>query len=86
MNLVFAAQPPETRLRAAIEDVNRRDEAAAGAIILAEAKLSPAANKRIAATAHRLVASVREKGPGARGGIDVLFSTSTRWRRRRGSR
>ncbi len=72
MNLVFAALPPETRLRAAIEDANRRDEAAADAIILAEAKLSPAANKRIAATAHRLVAGVREKGP-ARGGIDAFL-------------
>jgi RHH-type proline utilization regulon transcriptional repressor/proline dehydrogenase/delta 1-pyrroline-5-carboxylate dehydrogenase len=77
MNLVFAAPPPpKTRLRAAIEDVNRRDEAAADAIILAEAKLSPAANKRIAATAHRLVAGVREKGP-ARGGIDAFLHEYT---------
>ena len=73
MSLVFAAPPPpETRLRAAIGEANRRDEAAADAIVLAAAKLSPTANKRIAATAHRLVARVRDKGP-ARGGIDAFL-------------
>src|SRR5258708_18393734 len=73
MDLVFAApMPPETRLRAAIEVANRRDEEAADALILAGAKLSPAANRRIAATAQRLVAAVREKGP-AHGGIDAFL-------------
>ncbi len=51
MDLVFAApMPPETRLRAAIEVANRRYEEAADALILAAAKLSPAANRRIQAT------------------------------------
>ena len=73
MSLVFAAPPPpETGLRAAIAAANRRDEAAADAIILAAAKLPRAANKRIAATAHRLVARVRYQGP-ARGGIDAFL-------------
>jgi RHH-type proline utilization regulon transcriptional repressor/proline dehydrogenase/delta 1-pyrroline-5-carboxylate dehydrogenase len=73
MSLVFAAPPPpETGLRAAIAAANRRDEAAADAIILAAAKLPRAANKRIAATAHRLVARVRDQGP-ARGGIDAFL-------------
>jgi RHH-type proline utilization regulon transcriptional repressor/proline dehydrogenase/delta 1-pyrroline-5-carboxylate dehydrogenase len=73
MDLVFAAPPlPETRLRAAIEAANRRDEAAADALILAAAKLPPAANRRIQATARRLVAAVRDKGP-ARGGIDAFL-------------
>ncbi len=72
MTLVFADPlPPETRLRAAIGDANRRDETAA-ALILAEAGFSPAANGRIAATAHRLVAHVRGKGP-ARGGIEAFL-------------
>jgi RHH-type proline utilization regulon transcriptional repressor/proline dehydrogenase/delta 1-pyrroline-5-carboxylate dehydrogenase len=73
MSLVFAAPPPpETGLRAAIGEANRRDEAAADAIILAAAKLSPAANQRIAATARRLVAEMRAKGP-ARGGIEAFL-------------
>jgi RHH-type proline utilization regulon transcriptional repressor/proline dehydrogenase/delta 1-pyrroline-5-carboxylate dehydrogenase len=73
MNLVFAAPPPpETRLRAAIAEANRRDEGAADALILAAAKLPPAARQRIAADAHRLVAQVREKGP-PRGGIDAFL-------------
>jgi RHH-type transcriptional regulator, proline utilization regulon repressor / proline dehydrogenase / delta 1-pyrroline-5-carboxylate dehydrogenase len=73
MDLVFTAPlPPETRLRAAIEAANRRDEDAADALILAAAKLPPAANRRIQAAAHRLVAAVREKGP-AHGGIDAFL-------------
>ena len=73
MSLVFAdPPPPETGLRAAIAAANRRDEAAADALILAAAKLPPAANKRIAATAQLLVARVREQGP-ARGGIDAFL-------------
>jgi len=73
MDLVFAALlPPETKLRAAIGKANRRDEDAADALILAAAKLPPAANRRIAATAHRLVAAVRDKGP-AHGGIDAFL-------------
>jgi RHH-type transcriptional regulator, proline utilization regulon repressor / proline dehydrogenase / delta 1-pyrroline-5-carboxylate dehydrogenase len=72
MDLVFAAPPPEAKLRAAIEEANRRDEAAADAPILAAARLPQAANKRIAVTAHRLVAAVREKGA-AQGGIDAFL-------------
>jgi RHH-type transcriptional regulator, proline utilization regulon repressor / proline dehydrogenase / delta 1-pyrroline-5-carboxylate dehydrogenase len=73
MDLVFAAPPPpETRLRAAIGEANRRDEEAADALILAAAKLPPAANRRIDATAHRLVAAVRDNGP-AHGGIDAFL-------------
>jgi RHH-type transcriptional regulator, proline utilization regulon repressor / proline dehydrogenase / delta 1-pyrroline-5-carboxylate dehydrogenase len=73
MALVFTAPPsPETRLRSAIGEANRRDEDAADAVILAAAKLAPTANRRVAATAHRLVAAVREKGP-ARGGIDAFL-------------
>ncbi|HWD59473.1 MAG TPA: proline dehydrogenase family protein, partial [Stellaceae bacterium] len=73
MDLVFTVPPsPETRLRATIGEANRRDEDAADALILAAAKLSPAANKRIAATAHRLVTRVREAGA-AQGGIDAFL-------------
>ncbi len=73
MNLVFTAPPPPpSRLRAAIEDANRRDEAAADALILAAAQLSPAENERIAATAHRLVAAVRRHGP-PQGGIEAFL-------------
>ena len=73
MSLVFSdPPPPETGLRTAIEEANRRDEAAADALILAAARLLPAANKRIAATAHRLVALVRDKGA-ARGGIEAFL-------------
>jgi RHH-type transcriptional regulator, proline utilization regulon repressor / proline dehydrogenase / delta 1-pyrroline-5-carboxylate dehydrogenase len=73
MSLVFVdPPPPETGLRAAIAEANRRDEAPADALILATAKISPAANRRIAATAHRLVARVRAQGP-ARGGIDAFL-------------
>jgi RHH-type proline utilization regulon transcriptional repressor/proline dehydrogenase/delta 1-pyrroline-5-carboxylate dehydrogenase len=73
MDLVFAAPPPpETRLRAAIEEANRRDETEADALILATAKLPAAAKKRIQATAHRFVAAVRDQGP-PRGGIDAFL-------------
>jgi RHH-type proline utilization regulon transcriptional repressor/proline dehydrogenase/delta 1-pyrroline-5-carboxylate dehydrogenase len=73
MDLVFAAPlPPETSLRAAIGEANRRDEDQADALILAAAKLPPAANRRIEAAAHRLVAAVRDKGP-AHGGIDAFL-------------
>ncbi|MGA8402863.1 MAG: bifunctional proline dehydrogenase/L-glutamate gamma-semialdehyde dehydrogenase PutA, partial [Stellaceae bacterium] len=46
--------------------------AEADALILAAAKLSPDADRRIRETAHRLVARVREQGP-ARGGIDAFL-------------
>ncbi|HVH77761.1 MAG TPA: bifunctional proline dehydrogenase/L-glutamate gamma-semialdehyde dehydrogenase PutA, partial [Stellaceae bacterium] len=59
-------------MRAAIEDANRRDEAAADALILAAARLPPEAKQRIHATAYRLVAYVREKGP-SRSGIDAFL-------------
>ena len=73
MDLVFTEPlPPETRLRAAIGEANRRHEDAADALILATAKLPPAADRRIQATAHRLVAAVRDKGP-AHGGIDAFL-------------
>jgi RHH-type transcriptional regulator, proline utilization regulon repressor / proline dehydrogenase / delta 1-pyrroline-5-carboxylate dehydrogenase len=73
MDLVFAAPPPpETRLRAAIEEANRRDEDTADALILAAARLPAAANRRIAGTARHLVAAVREKGA-AHGGIDAFL-------------
>ena len=73
MRLVFAdSPPPETRLRAAIAAANRRDEAAADALILAAAKASPEAERRIHATARQLVARVRERGP-AHGGIDAFL-------------
>jgi RHH-type proline utilization regulon transcriptional repressor/proline dehydrogenase/delta 1-pyrroline-5-carboxylate dehydrogenase len=73
MDLVFAAAPPPvSRLRAAIREANRRDEAAADAAVLAAAELPSAANRRIAATAHRLVARVREQRLD-RGGIDAFL-------------
>ncbi len=73
MDLVFAdAPPPETPLRAAIGEANRRSEDDADALILAAARFPPAANKRIQATARRLVAAVRAKGP-AHGGIDAFL-------------
>jgi RHH-type transcriptional regulator, proline utilization regulon repressor / proline dehydrogenase / delta 1-pyrroline-5-carboxylate dehydrogenase len=73
MSFVFAASPPPmTPLRAAIEDANRHDEAAADALILAAAKLPPEANRHIAETAHRFVATVRAAEP-ARGGIDAFL-------------
>jgi RHH-type proline utilization regulon transcriptional repressor/proline dehydrogenase/delta 1-pyrroline-5-carboxylate dehydrogenase len=80
MSLVFADPlPPATPLRAAIAEANRRDEAASDALILAAAASSPAADKRIQETAHRLVARVREQGP-THGGIDAFlheYSLST---------
>ena len=73
MDFVFAAPlPPETRLRAAIGEANRRDEDKADALILAAARLPPTANRRIQATAQHLVATVRAKGPG-HGGIDAFL-------------
>src|SRR5215831_9657315 len=73
MSFVFAhSPPPETTLRAAIAAANRRDEAAADALIHAAAKFSPEAERRIHETARRLVARVRESGP-ARGGIDAFL-------------
>jgi RHH-type proline utilization regulon transcriptional repressor/proline dehydrogenase/delta 1-pyrroline-5-carboxylate dehydrogenase len=73
MRLVFAdSPPPETRLRAAIAAANRWDEAAADALILAAAKSSPEAERRIHETARQLVARVRERGA-AHGGIDAFL-------------
>src|SRR6185437_4846839 len=73
MEFVFAGPPPaETPLRAAIVAANRRDEAAADALILAAAQLPEPARQRIQATAHRLVAAVRAKEP-AHGGIEAFL-------------
>ncbi|HWB51811.1 MAG TPA: bifunctional proline dehydrogenase/L-glutamate gamma-semialdehyde dehydrogenase PutA [Stellaceae bacterium] len=74
MDLVFTAPPPPaTGLRAAIAAANRRDEAAADALILDAARLSPEAAARIAATAQRLVERVRAQGPPS-GGIEAFLA------------
>ena len=73
MSFVFVdPPPPEPPLRAAVAAANRRDEAEADALILADAQLSPDADRRIRVTARRLVARVREAGL-ARGGIDAFL-------------
>ncbi|HTZ35026.1 MAG TPA: proline dehydrogenase family protein, partial [Stellaceae bacterium] len=73
MDLVFAAPPPPaTGLRAAIDEANRRDEAAADALNLAAAALPAPANRRIAATARRLVEQLRENAA-SHGGIDAFL-------------
>src|SRR5947208_7258293 len=73
MDLVFTAPlPPETRLRAAIRDAHRQDETAADARILAAADMPPEARERIAATARRLVDTVRRERLG-KGGLDAFL-------------
>jgi RHH-type proline utilization regulon transcriptional repressor/proline dehydrogenase/delta 1-pyrroline-5-carboxylate dehydrogenase len=74
MDLVFAAPPSSaTGLRAAIAEANRRDEATADALVLNAAALPPEANERIAATARRLVAHLREQRPPG-GGIEAFLN------------
>jgi len=73
MDLVFAAPlAPETPLRAAIGAAHRQSEDAAVAVVLAAAQIPQAARERIARTARRLVAAVRDKRL-AKGGIDALL-------------
>jgi len=73
MNLVFADPlAPETPLRAAIRDAHRLDETAVDAAIIAAADISPEARERIAATARRLVETVRRERLG-KGGLDAFL-------------
>jgi RHH-type proline utilization regulon transcriptional repressor/proline dehydrogenase/delta 1-pyrroline-5-carboxylate dehydrogenase len=73
MNLVFAApSPPETPLRAAIRDAHRQDETAAVTVILAAADMPAEARDRIAATARRLVETVRRERLG-KGELDAFL-------------
>ena len=73
MDLVFTAPlPPETPLRAAIRDAHRLDEMEADARILAAANLPAEARERIAATARRLVDTVRRERLG-KGGLDAFL-------------
>ena len=73
MNLVFAEPPsPETPLRAAIRDAHRLDEAEADSRNLAAAEIPAAARDRIAATARRLVETVRRERLG-KGGLDAFL-------------
>src|SRR5712671_3998301 len=71
---VFFASPfwPETRLRAAIRDAHRQDETAAVAALLAAADMPLEARERIAATARRLVDTVRRERLG-KGGLDAFL-------------
>ena len=73
MDLVFADPPaPETPLRVAIRDAHRLDETAADARILAAAEVPAEARERIAATARRLVETVRRERVG-KGGLDAFL-------------
>src|SRR6059058_24424 len=72
MNFVFASEPPEPPLRAAIRDAHRLDETEADAHILATADIPAASRDRIAATARRLVAAVRRERLG-KGGLDAFL-------------
>jgi RHH-type proline utilization regulon transcriptional repressor/proline dehydrogenase/delta 1-pyrroline-5-carboxylate dehydrogenase len=73
MDLVFAAPPsPETPLRAQIRDAHRQDETVAVAKILTAADIPTEARDRIAATARRLVETVRRERLG-KGGLDALL-------------
>jgi RHH-type transcriptional regulator, proline utilization regulon repressor / proline dehydrogenase / delta 1-pyrroline-5-carboxylate dehydrogenase len=73
MELVLANPvPPETALRAAIRDAHRLDESEADARILAAADIPADARDRIAATARRLVESVRRERLG-KGGLDAFL-------------
>ena len=73
MVVVFATpQPSEAPLRAAIGEARRRNETGAVATILAAAEMPPATRERVAQTAGRLVAAVREKGID-KGGINAFI-------------
>src|SRR5438874_12459670 len=73
MDLVFTAPlPPETRLGAAIPDAHRLDEATVDAALLAAADMPLEARERIAATARRLVDTVRRERLG-KGGLDAFL-------------
>ena len=73
MDLVFAVPPPpETPLRAAIRDAHRLDETAADSRNLAAAEIPTEARDRIAATARRLVETVRRERLG-KGGLDAFL-------------
>src|SRR5438094_5606273 len=73
MDLVFTAPlPPEMPLRAAIRDAHRLDETAADAAILAAADIPAEARERSAATARRLVETVRRERLG-KGGLDAFL-------------
>src|SRR5690348_18486110 len=73
MALVFTSSfPPETPLRAAIRDAHRLGEAEADARNLAAAEFPAEARDRIAATARRLVETVRRERLG-KGGLDAFL-------------
>jgi RHH-type proline utilization regulon transcriptional repressor/proline dehydrogenase/delta 1-pyrroline-5-carboxylate dehydrogenase len=73
MDLVFTQPlPTETPLRAAIRDAHHLDETEADRRILAAAELPPEARDRIAATARRLVETVRRERLG-KGGLDAFL-------------
>src|SRR5207248_1435895 len=73
MDLVFTAPlPPKTPSRAAIRDAHRLDEMEADARILAAADMPLEARERIAATARRLVDTVRRERLG-KGGLDTFL-------------
>jgi RHH-type proline utilization regulon transcriptional repressor/proline dehydrogenase/delta 1-pyrroline-5-carboxylate dehydrogenase len=73
MDLVFADPPsPETPLRARIRDAHRQDETAAVTAILAAAEIPAEMRGRIAATARRLVETVRRERLG-KGGLDAFL-------------
>jgi RHH-type proline utilization regulon transcriptional repressor/proline dehydrogenase/delta 1-pyrroline-5-carboxylate dehydrogenase len=73
MHFVFpTALPPETPLRAAIRDAHAFSEANADAVIIAAAALPADATARIAATARRLVETVRRERHG-KGGLDAFL-------------
>src|SRR5580704_4345141 len=77
MDLVFADRDAggiaaETPLRAAIRDAERQDESTAVAAILAAADIPAAARDHIAATARRLVETVRRERLG-KGGLDAFL-------------
>ena len=73
MDLVFTAPPPpEMPLRAAIGRAHHQSEEQAVAVILAAAGMPAPASRRIAQTAHRLVAAIREKRLD-KGGIDAFL-------------
>src|SRR3954451_20483619 len=73
MDLVFVAPlPPKTPSRAAIRDAHRLDEMEADARILAAADMPLEVRERIAATARRLVDTVRRERLG-KGGLDAFL-------------
>src|SRR5438094_4826145 len=73
MELVFANPlPAQSPLRAAIGAAHRRGEAEAVAAILAAAEIPEEARDRIAATARRLVETVRRERLG-KGGLDAFL-------------